>query len=67
MHVVVIVLVMLVTLLAGRAIERKIFLDDPQQKRQFRRRLYGWSFRAAGVALVLAILWVVYLRAVTSP
>jgi hypothetical protein len=64
--IVLIGVVMLVVLLVAPAVERKMFQGDPQRKQQFRRRYYLWSFRAAGIALVLAILWVVYLRTVTS-
>lgn len=62
MHVIVVVAVMLVVLLLGRSMEQRMFQDDPQRKEQFRRRLYAWSWRAAGVALVLAMLFVLWLR-----
>ena len=62
MHVMVVVAVMLVVWLCGRSMEQKMFQGDPQRKEPFRRRLYAWSWRAAGIALVVAIVMATWLR-----
>ncbi|WP_426687498.1 hypothetical protein [Rhodanobacter ginsengiterrae] len=57
---------MLIVLLLGRAMERKMFRGDPRRMERFRQRLHAWSWRAAGIALVLGILLALWLRGTAS-
>lgn len=62
MHIILVVVVMLVVLLLGRSMEQKMFRGDPARQASFRRLLYRWSWRAAAIALLLAIIAAVWLR-----
>jgi len=53
---------MLVVLLFGQSLERKAFGGDPQRKEQFRQRMFAWSWRAAGIAVVVGILLALWLH-----
>lgn len=62
MHVVLVVAVMLLVLWSGRGLEQRMFERDPARKAAFRHRLYAWNWRAAVIALLLAIVLAFWLR-----
>ncbi len=65
MHIFIIVVTMIAALWLSSAL-RKRFLSDPETEARFRRLYYVWSFRAAGIALVIGLVLALFLRSVAA-